>query len=93
MLNYIPAKQIKEKWFNSLGRQRQNGKLLILWKHNEKNFDLRNDEQKETKGMTTKEVEEQRQGNLEEIGADWEQAYDGERWKEIVLETKSVRYS
>jgi len=36
--------------------------------------------------MTTKEVEEQRQGNVEEFVADWEQAYDEEWWKEIVLE-------
>lgn len=78
-------------WLNSLERQRQNGKLYIYWKHKEKSFDLRYDERKETKGMTTKEVEEQRQGNVEEFVADWEQAYDEEWWKEIVLEAQSIR--
>jgi len=58
------------------------GKPHILWKHVEKSIDCRYDEGKETKGKTTKEVEEQRQGNLEEIGADWEQAYDGD-WRVV----------
>jgi len=30
---------------------------------------------------------------LEEIGMDWEQAYDRERWKEVVLAAKSLNGS
>jgi len=46
------------------------------------------DEGGETKGKNSKRIEV-----LEEVGADWKQAYDGKGWKEIVLGTKSLNGS